>query len=193
MHQRTSWSTERGLPLRATTSNRPLPRTKALLRGSHLLQLLKLSCQNPSHPYRFRKILAPSCTVVAPRTGMGDKGVGPNPFVPTRLSSHGRFCSFLAGLQARRWTARRLCVAVALCHRQCLRPSDGQRGHSVRVLGETPSCGVPDTLQPECKKGGGVMPPCGRDGQQGVPRTGPATISRLLLQPLLGAKKVGGL
>ena len=36
------------------------------------------------------------------------------------------------------------------------------------------------------------MPPCGGDGQQGGPRTGPTTISRLLEQPLLGAKKVGG-
>ena len=37
------------------------------------------------------------------------------------------------------------------------------------------------------------MPPCGGDGQQGGPRTGPAAISRLLQQPLLGAKKSGGL
>ena len=37
------------------------------------------------------------------------------------------------------------------------------------------------------------MPPCGGDGQQGGPRTGPATISRLLQQPLFGAKMSGGL
>ena len=78
------------------------------------------------------------------------------------------------------------------CHRRRLHPSDGQRGHSVRVLGETTSCGVPDTLQPKCKKGGRVMPPCGGDGQQG-PRTGPTTISRLLQQPLLVPKKSGSL
>ena len=67
-----------------------------------------------------------------------------------------------------------------------------QRGHPVRVLAETPSCGVSDTHQPECIKGGRVMPPCGGDGQQGGPRTGPTTISRLLQQPLLGAIKFGG-
>ena len=37
------------------------------------------------------------------------------------------------------------------------------------------------------------MPPCGGDGQQGGLRTNPTAISRLLQQPLLGAKKSGGL
>ena len=44
---------------------------------------------------------------------------------------------------------------------------DVQRGHSVGILGATPSDGVPDILQPKCKKGGRVMPPCGGDRQQG--------------------------
>ena len=131
---------------------------------------------------------ASSSTVVAP----GDEGVGPNPLVPTRLSTHGRFCSFLAGLRPCRRAVRRLHDALASHPRQRLRPSDSQRGHSVRVPGETPSCGVPNTLYQECKKGVRVMPPCGGDGQQGSPRTGPATISRFLQQPLLGAKTVGG-
>ena len=64
-------------------------------------------------------------------------------------------------------------------------------GQSVRAHpGEKPSCGVPSTLYKECQKGGRIMPPCGGDAQQGGPRIGPATISRLLQQPLLGAKKV---
>ena len=178
--------------LQATTSNRPLPRAKALLWGSHLLQLLRLSSRNPSHPHRLRRILAPSSAVEAPRAGAGHEGIGPNPLVPTRLSTHGSFCSFLASLLTHRWAACILCVAVATRQRQHLCPSDSQRWHSVRILGETPSCGVPDTRQPECKKGGGVMPPCLGDGQQGDPRTGPTTVSRLLQQPLLGAKKVEG-
>ena len=72
--------------------------------------------ESPSHPHRLRRILAPSSAVVAPPAGAGDKGVGPNPLVPIRLSTHGRFCSFLAGLRARRQAAHRLRVAVASHH-----------------------------------------------------------------------------
>ena len=55
--------------LQAIISSRPLPRAKALLRGSCRLQLLKLSSRNPSHPHRLRRILAPSNVVLAPRPG----------------------------------------------------------------------------------------------------------------------------
>ena len=87
-----------------------------------------LSRRNPSHPHRLRRILAPSSAVLAPHAGAGDEGFSPNPLVPTRLSTHGRFCSFLAGLRACRRVSSRLCVALASRHRQRLRPSDSQRG-----------------------------------------------------------------
>ena len=129
-------------------------RAKALLRKSRLLQLLKLSRRYPSHSPKLRRILAPSSDWVAPRARVGKEGVGPNPLMLTRYSTHGRFSSFLACLRARRLAARRLLVAVDSHHIVCLRPLDGQRGHPVRVFGETPSCSVLDAHQPECQKEG---------------------------------------
>ena len=72
---------------------------------------------NPSHFPKLRRILAPSSKGVAPRIRAGDDGVGPNPPIPTRPSTHGRFYSFLVGLRAHRRAARRLNVAMNSNHR----------------------------------------------------------------------------
>ena len=119
-----------------------------------------------------------------------------NPKPPPPPSSEG-FCL----LQARGWffapgRAMRGLVLTLSCPlgspvRFCSY-LDSQRGHPVKVLGETPSCGLSHTHQPECIKGARVMPPCGGDSQKEGPRTGSPTISSLLQQPLLGVKQVGG-
>ena len=136
MPKRTKWITGRtssNLRPPATISSRPFPWAKALLPGSLRRQLPKRSSRNQSTHLSLQRILAP-------------RG--------------GRFCSFLASLQARRRRACRLRVTLASCNRWHLRPSDNQRGHPVRVLGETPSCRVPDTLfQKEYQKGSRAMPP----------------------------------
>ena len=111
--------------------------------------------------------------------------------MPTRLCTHGRFCSFLAGLQAHQRAARRLRVALALRHRRRLRPSDSQRGHLVRVPRESPLAESPIPFTRNAKRESELGHHV--DGQQGGPRTSPATVSRLLQQPLLGPKKLGGL
>ena len=50
---------------------------------------------------------------MASHTRAGEEGIGPNPLVPNRLSTHGYLCSFLACLRTRRGAARRLRVALA--------------------------------------------------------------------------------
>ena len=89
----------------------------------------------------------------------------------TRLSTHGSFCSFLADLRDHWRVASRLRDAAAWPHR-LLRPSDGQRGHTVKS-----SWRDPHLWSPQYSSAGN--------------RTGPATIASLLQQPFLGAKKVG--
>ena len=114
--------------------------------------------------------------VVAPRARAGDEGVGPNPLLPTRFSTHGRFCYSLLVYEP---VGRLLTDFVS----QWLRTTDdAYEGIQLRVLGETHSCRVPDTFQLEYKKGGRVMPPC-------YPLPSPGFCSNLFLVP----KKAGGL
>ena len=84
-------------------------------------------------------------------------------------------------------------LADFMPHWLCATDDTYIRGHSVRVPGETPSCRVPNILHQECKKGGRVIPPCGGDGQQGGPRTGPLPFPGFYINFFLVPKKLGGL
>ena len=110
--------------------------------------------------------------MVAPRAGVGNEGVGPNPLgSPPKVGSAPSSSIYepVGG-----WLADFVSHWLHTTDDTYVLRTDSEGIH-LEFLERPPFA--------ESR----IMPPCGGDGHQGGPRTGHATISRLLEQTLLGA------